>query len=630
MSLGENGVIRALWTTYSSHNLGEDMPIGKYSWMVPVFVAFSSLLSAAQNNCSGSPAYGTCAAPAAPVQVWCGGNNSASTCPGGKNWVGFDTTSPAAGSWSGQLEGLDASSILAAKSQPGPQADAVGGVGPTNSNGVGQYLEFAGAYAQAFDRATGSGIFSATPNGTAAPQLLSTLFAPGASSYCSNPSFDGFASYDRIDEVFVLGNLFKAPGTNGTTVYYLCFGVSSGNGSVPANNLEGNNSKSYWNAYAYQLNPALPENANGTAYFPDYARYGTWSDGFYVTWDLEDPAHNYNIVGFEVCQLDKADIVAGLSSNPPRCYTYIPSYVVGTSGTDKSLIHTILPADFEGDNPIPSSTAGEYFLAQVNPSNAGTNNPCSVSPCTSNQLAFWTWSGLTSGAGPTSMIVKYHSYTPGCYDPQSPANTYCIPEPYSSTAHIDSVGDRLMSRLAYRYTTSGVAGEYLAVASTVQEAASNKRTGIRYYKILAGKTPSTVFIGDVQDATNHYFLSVPSLAMDADGDLGITYTVTGSKAHGSASNYDPSPYFVTVNSGGTQGTPVAILSDSGTSGQDETDMYWGEYVSVSSDPNDDVTFWAVDEYMKGNQTANCSSGSTQRPGCTWASRIFTCQKGSGC
>jgi hypothetical protein len=188
-----------------------------------------------------------------------------------------------------------------------------------------------------------------------------------------------------------------------------------------------------------------------------------------------------------------------------------------------------------------------------------------------------------------------------------------------------------MSRLAYRYVTSGAPGEYLAVASTVQEAASNRRTGVRYYKILAGKTPSTVLIGDVQDAKDLYFLSVPSVAMDAEGDLGITYTVTGSKAHGSANDYDPSPYFVTVNTTGTLGTPVAILSNSGSSGQDMTDIYWGEYVSVSSDPNDDETFWAVNEYMNGDQVSDCSSTNPKdRSGCRWASRIFTCQKGSGC
>jgi hypothetical protein len=542
--------------------------------------------------------------------------------------VGFDTTAPAAGSWSGQLEGLDAASILAAGSQPGAQADPMGGVGPTNASGVGQYLQFAGNFVQAFDRATGSPIFAKTANGTAAPQPITSLFVPGGSSDCSNPSLDGFASYDWIDGVFVVGNLFKKPGSGGSTLYQLCFGVSAATSSVPANNLQGTSGKSNWNVYAYSLTPALPTNAGGTSYFPDYARYGNWSDGFYVAWDLEDPAHDFNIVGFEVCKLDKSDIIAGLSSNAPQCYTYIPSYVVGTGGTDKSLIHTILPADFEGDNPVPTTTAGEYFLAQVNPSNPGTNNPCSASPCKSTYLAFWTWSGLTSGAGPTSLVVKNHAYTPGCYAPKSPANTYCVPEPYGGV--IDSIGDRLMSRLAYRYITTGAVGEYLAVASTVQEAASNRRTGVRYYKILAGATPSIVFIGDVQDTTTLYFTSAPSVAMDAVGDLGITYTVTGSTAHGSATNYDPSPYFVTVNTAGDQGTPVAILANSGSSGQDETDTYWGEYESVSSDPNDDVTFWAVDEYMNGNQTANCSASSTTRPGCTWASRIFTCQKGSGC
>jgi hypothetical protein len=590
---------------------------------VITLIFVGSLASAGQNNCSGSPAYGTCPAPSVPIQVWCAGNNPASTCPGGTSWVGFDTTSPAAGSWSDQFEGLDANSILAIGRTPGAQADPVGGVGPTNAEGVGQYLEFADNNIQAFDRATGSGIFAKSPNGVAAPQLITTLFQPGGTKYCINPSLDGFANYNWIDEVFIVGNIFKANGN-----YYVCVGVSAASATATAQNLEGTNGLSYWNVYAYELNPALPMNAEGIVYFPDYMRYGTWSDGYYVSWDLEDPSHSYDIVGFEVCKLDKVDINAGLSSNPPRCYTYIPSYVVGAGGTDKSLVHTILPADFEGDNPIPSTTSGEYFLAQVNPSNSGTSNPCSQSPCQTNQLAFWTWAGFVNGAGPTYIVVKDHAFTPGCYSPSAPANTYCIPEPYGGV--IDSVGDRLMSRLAYGYFTNGTPGEYLAVANTVQESSTNRRTGIRYYKIKAGSTPSIVFIGDVQDTVNHYFMSVPSVAMDANGDLGITYTVTGSTLRGSASSYDPSPYFVTVSNTGVLGTPVAILSDSGSSGQDETDTYWGEYVSVSSDPNDDLTFWAVDEYMQGNQVGSCSYASGIGSGCTWSSRIFTCQKGSGC
>ena len=593
--------------------------------LIVVLLAMSKLISLAQNNCSGTPPTGTCPAASAPVLTWCAGNNSQSTCPGGTSWVGFDTSAPTAGGWSGQFEGLDAASILNSGVNPRPQPDPNGGVGPTNASGVGQYLEYAGGYVQAFDRATGNGIFSKRQNTGAVPQSLPVLFAPGGKSYCANGSVDATATYDRIDGVFVVANIFN-PG--GLSTYYYCIGVSASVGGVPANNLEGFNSQSYWNVYAYNLNPALPYNAQGQPYFPDYARFGTWSDGFYVAFDLEDPATNdVDIVGFEVCKLDKANIIAGLSSNAPVCFTYIPGYVAGPSGTDASLIHTLLPADFEGDNPVPGNTAGEYFLAQVNPSNIGTNNQCTTAPCTSDELAFWTWSGFTSGAGPTFITFPASPYTPGCYNHQHPFNTVCIPEPYGG--HIDSVGDRLMSRLAYRYlTTATETGEYLAVAHTIQGSASFHRTGIRYYQIKAGTSPTVALLGNLLDGTNKYFYSLPSIAMDAKGDLGITYTLTGNSKYGSAQNYDPSPFFITVAPSGAKGKPVPILSNSGSSGQDETDDSWGEYLSVSSDPNDDLTFWAVDEYMNGNQASNCNT--QVKTCCAWATRIFTCKRGSGC
>lgn len=593
------------------------------------------------NNCGGSPAFGTCPAPAAPTQVWCASSNSASTCPVTAASVGFTTTTPAVGSWSNQFEGLDATTIYTLKAgKLGEEPDPNGAVGPTDSNGVGQYLEFADNFVQAYDRSTGNGIF--TTAGIVTPQPIQNLFLQSGTNDCQYPSLDGIASYDRIDNAFVLATVSDYVDTNKVSNYFLCIAVSAANSYVPASNLAGFNGQTLWNAYAYSLNAAIPTDANGVQFFPDYVRFGTWSDGFYVSWDLEDVSNGYNIVGFEVCQLDKADIVAGLSTTPPQCYTYIPNYVVG-AGTDKSLIHTVLPADFEGDNPIPSSTSGEYFLALVNPRNLGTNIQCSASPCTSNQLAFWTWSALTNGAPPSFLTLTDHAFTPGCYNPKSPYVTTCVPEPYGTVTGgldngvIDGLGDRLMYRLAYRYITGTNSGEYLAVAHTVQEDPTTQRTGIRYYEILAGSHPQTVLVGDLQDTTNFYFLSMPSVAMDKSGDLGITYTVTGTTTapYSSLANYDPSPFFVTVAPDGTQGTPVAILSNSGSSGQDETDHDWGEYVSVSTDPDDDSTFWAVDEYMNGDQVLikglnECNLKTGNGSGCTWATRIFTCKRGSGC
>jgi hypothetical protein len=224
------------------------------------------------------------------------------------------------------------------------------------------------------------------------------------------------------------------------------------------------------------------------------------------------------------------------------------------------------------------------------------------------------------------LITLSKAYTPGCYSTSRPYNTICIPEPYGGV--IDSLGDRLNYRLAYRYLTTGTPGEYLAIAHTVQETNIDQRTGIHYYKILAGANPSVVYETDIQDTTYHTFLSMPSVAMDLNGDLGMTFTVTGDHAKGSSMNYDPSPFFITANPEGVPAKPVAILKGSGMSGQDETDNYWGEYVSVSSDPNDDLSFWAVDEYMNGNQVSNCNAHSGT--GCKWATRVFVCKKGSGC
>ena len=324
-------------------------------------------------------------------------------------------------------------------------------------------------------------------------------------------------------------------------------------------------------------------------------------------------------MGFEVCQLDKASILAGLSSSSPVCYTYIPSYAVGSGGTDLSLIHTLLPSDFDGGKPIPLSTAGEYFLAQVNPHNPHSNKPCKVKICTSNSLAFWTWSGFVNGAAPTLIKTK-KPYTPGCYRKSNPLITYCVPEPYGG--FIDSVGDRLMSRLAYRYLNKK---ETLAVAHTVEENKAMGRTGIRYYRITASNSPAVLYQGDIQDTTTFYFLALPSVAMDKNGVIGIAYTVAGSVNYGGFNNYDPSPYFVTIGANQKAGTPVPILGNSGLSGENETNASWGAYISTTVDPMDDLTFWSVNEYMNGDQIANCPG-----TGCTWASRVYTCKKSSGC
>ena len=208
------------------------------------------------------------------------------------------------------------------------------------------------------------------------------------------------------------------------------------------------------------------------------------------------------------------------------------------------------------------------------------------------------------------MITTANNYTPGCYDSFNPRNTTCVPEPGFPTDLTDSVGDRLMHRLAYR-VLGGV--EYLAASHTVEEDHTTARTGVRYYTIQAGSTPTILVQSgstttpDIQDSTNGTFYFVPSVSMDNNGDLGITFT-----ASGTASN--PSPFFVTTDPTGVLGTPANICSGSGcaATGEDQSDAHWGPLVSTTTDPSDDLTFWATDEYFTANQTTCC----------TWQTRIY--------
>ena len=126
---------------------------------------------------------------------------------------------------------------------------------------------------------------------------------------------------------------------------------------MPANNLQGSNFKSNWNVYAYNISVAVPNNAKGQPYFPDYMRFGTWSDGFYVAWDLLDAQ---SIVGFEVCQLDKADMIAGLSSTSPICYTYIPTYL--GAGNNNSLTLLCCGPTLKAPTPSQAIPLGSTFL----------------------------------------------------------------------------------------------------------------------------------------------------------------------------------------------------------------------------------------------------------------------------
>jgi hypothetical protein len=297
--------------------------------------------------------------------------------------------------------------------------------------------------------------------------------------------------FDRMDNRFILSRR-SAYLVGGIVHYAICVAVSSSS--------DLSNPRTVWYAYDFKMDTVLPCvpssddcTAGTTYYFPDWPRIGTWSNGVYITFDLEDPTEDFTEAGFEACQLDRADMALGHAAKPMTCYTYLVPVA-----DQPTLIHSLDVADIDSASGPPSGEP-EYFLGIVNPSstqqggNGQTVCTSTITPCTSNQLALFTW-----GA---SGLIPVNSYTPGCYDTSgsgTETNTVCVPEPSTNPATIgaygspscgdfntpcvDSLGDRMANRLTYNnFSIAGIDLEFLTASHVVMESATNQSTGIRYY-----------------------------------------------------------------------------------------------------------------------------------------------------
>ena len=522
-------------------------------------------------------------------------------------------------------------------------------VGPTVPGKNAQVLEWVDfGSVQAFDKVTGQPIFTFNSGTTAVPQSVLTLWSASTQPECANGASGNVpVIYDRLDNEFVISRHVSYL-VSGVTHYAWCIAVSSGSDLSSAS--------TSWYAYEYGMDsvlPCLPTSANcttGTMYYyaPDWPRIGTWSDAFYITFDLTDPNDFYRPIGFEACQLDRADIALGKPSNPMTCNTYM---VPGAQ--EPSLIHSVDVADIDSANG-PTAGEPEYFLSTVNPSNAqqGKNgefwctSTSATTPCASNQLALFTW-GASGFVGPT--FVTVNPYTPGCYDTSAQgreSNTICVPEPstnrldiqgyglpsckWFSTPCVDSLGDRMANRLTYNHlfkSGTGPKGEFLTASHVVMESTSNGRTGIRYYILQVSKGTASVLLNsggssgppDLQDPNATLFYFMPSAALDKNGNLGFTYNTSGEHCPKCSTQPHPALNFIVLPWMATSFAPSTSIIQ-GKADEQNTSS-WGEYAATAIDPTNNLTFYTVGEFFtQAEAGTNC--GAPPNNCYTWRTRLF--------
>jgi len=288
-------------------------------------------------------------------------------------------------------------------------------------------------------------------------------------------------------------------------------------------------------------------------YFTDYPKIGVWPDGYYFSTDLQDSANHFHFQGSMVCAFDRNNMLQGNLATE-QCFL-VPSV----------SIYSLLPADVDGQT-APPQTSPNYFV-NLDPAN--------------NALDFWKfqvdWTNPSNSTftGPT--IIPVAPFVKACN------GGVCIPQ-LNTTQVVDSLGDRVMYRFAYRNFLSY---ESLLVTHAVSSGSS---VGVRFYEFRnpQGNPPTLYQQGTYAPDGN--FRWMPSIAQDKVGNIAVGYSVS------SRSMYPAIRYTgrVPTDPLGTMESENSILEGKGA--QLSSNWRWGDYSAMTVDPVDDCTFWYTNEY----------------------------------
>ncbi|HEX8398117.1 MAG TPA: dockerin type I repeat-containing protein [Pyrinomonadaceae bacterium] len=388
-----------------------------------------------------------------------------------------------------------------------------------------------------------------------------TLFA-GLGNACETTNRgDPTLQYDRLADRWILSQ-FAFSSNSGP--FLQCIAVST----------SGDPTGSY-----YRYSFSLPGGG-----FNDYGKLGVWTDAYYISYAvLTSPAGVY--IGSGLCAYDKAKMMIG---EPAVSICGVGNY----AGAD-----VFLPIDLDGTT-LPTNTnqggifAGYSFTGQA-------IRLIKLKPDFANLTG--TLSDGLGGALESYVNIPVGATTAAC----NGVGSACAAQP-GTTTKLDTLGDRLMYRLAYR-NRNGV--DSLLVSHAVDPDGEGARgSAIRWYEIRNPFSAApTLYQNATYDPGANGDRWMSSLAMDKFGNILMGYNVANA-----ATNLKPSIAFT----GRLQSDPLntmqgEIISQTGGGSQIGGLTRWGDYTTMQIDPADDATFWYIGQYLAADDFFN------------WNTRVFS-------
>jgi hypothetical protein len=413
------------------------------------------------------------------------------------------------------------------------------------------------------------------------PTDIGALWAGFAIDDCTDGSGDPIVVYDQLADRWILTQFTTRGLDDPSLPFYNCIAVST----------SGDPTGSY---YRYAFTTGFN--------FPDYPKYGVWSDTYVATTREFGPTVEY---GIGVYGLEKNKMIKGL---PARSVAFF------VDGNDPELLPLVgdglLPADIDGNTKPPSGSAIPLV---------GTQDDDWVYGATSDAVNIWDLKVKWS-ARPTASMTFADQLAVAPFDSNFPCGALgsrdCLAQPGitdpAQFLDILSYRQRPTWRLAYRNF-----GGYETLVTNQSVEARAGVAGLRWYELRRKDTSYSVFQQGTYAPADGINRWMGSIAQDKRGNMGLGYSVVN------GTDLFPGIRFTgrfKADPAGTMTLREGVIRV-GTGVQTTTNSRWGDYTSMNIDPNDDCTFWYVNEYYTAAGQASSPAGwqtriaSFKLPGC---------------
>ena len=414
---------------------------------------------------------------------------------------------------------------------------------------------------------------------------IGALWAGFAIDDCTDPSGDPVVIYDQFMDRWVLSQFTTRALSSTTEPFFNCIAISATSDPTGA-----------YYRYAFSTDN----------FFPDYPKYGNWTDAYVITTREFGPNLGY---GIGVYALEKNKMVNGQSAR-------VIGFRLDAFNDDGS--DGPIPLNLVGDGLLPA-----YIDGKQKPKAGdaipiiGTQDDGGGYGATFDALNIWNltvkWNAnafATLDLATQLPVASFDSIFP-CPG----GGRRCLPQPGAVTSQfldIQSFRQRPIWRAAYRNFKT-----YDAMVTTQSVEAAPGVAGMRWYEVRRVNGTYSVFQQGTFAPADGVHRWMGSVAQDRQGNIGLGYSVVN------GSTVFPGIRFT----GRLAGDPLGQMTlgegtiIDGTGFQRTTNNRWGDYTSLNLDPVDDCTMWYVNEYytLAGQISSaagwNTRIASFKMPGC---------------